>query len=81
MMPGDEPRFGQMGYLLALGQVGIEMVVPIGVGIALDLWLHTAPVFILIGVVVGLVGGLVHMLAILKRMDKSESEKPPQESS
>jgi F0F1-type ATP synthase assembly protein I len=80
-MSDDEPRFGQMGYLLALGQVGIEMVVPIGLGILLDLWLHTAPVFILIGVVVGLVGGLLHMLMILKRMDRSESKEPPRNSS
>jgi F0F1-type ATP synthase assembly protein I len=79
-MPGDEPRFGQVGYLLALGQVGIEMVVPIGLGILLDVWLHSAPVFILIGVVLGLAGGLLHMLMILKRMERSESEKPPRES-
>jgi len=80
-MPDDPSRSRQMGYLIALGQVGMEMVVPIAMGVGLDVWLKTIPLFIVIGVLIGLVGGMAHMLAILKRMDQSKSNKPPQKPS
>jgi F0F1-type ATP synthase assembly protein I len=69
-----------MGYLIALGQIGMEMVVPIGLGVALDVWLGTIPLFIVVGVLLGLVGGMVHMMAILKRMDQSKTKNQSQNS-
>jgi ATP synthase protein I len=80
-MPDDQSGPRQMGYLIALGQVGMEMVAPIAIGVGLDVWLGTMPLFVVIGVLVGLVGGMAHMMAILKRMDQSKSKKPPQQSS
>lgn len=79
-MPDDQSRSRQMGYLIALGQIGMEMVVPIGLGVALDVWLGTIPLFIVVGVLLGLVGGMVHMMAILKRMDQSKTKNQSQNS-
>ena len=74
-MPDQPPKSHQLGYLLALGQVGAEMVVPIVLGVLLDQWLGTAPWIMVGGVFLGLFGGLAHMIAILGRMDR---DKPPQ---
>jgi F0F1-type ATP synthase assembly protein I len=38
----------------------------------LDRWLHTAPVFGLIGAGAGLAGGLVEILQILNRVEKRD---------
>ena len=80
-MPEDQSGSRQMGYLIALGQVGTEMVVPIGLGVGLDVWLGTIPLFVVLGVLIGFVGGIAHLLAILKRMDSLKSKEPPQKPS
>jgi F0F1-type ATP synthase assembly protein I len=72
-MPDEAPNPREMGLYFALGQVGLEMVAPIGLGVLLDRWLHTAPTFIVIGVLLGFVGGLAHLMALLKRLDRSNS--------
>ncbi len=77
-MPDDQSRSSQFGYLMAIGQVGIEMVVPIGLGVLADVKLKTMPLFVVIGVLVGLIGGMLHMMALLKRMDQLKNKKPPQ---
>lgn len=74
-VPDDAPKVRTSAYVLALSQVGIEMVVPIALGVGLDVWLGTVPFLMISGVILGLVGGLVHLMAILKRMDRRES--PP----
>lgn len=66
-----------MGYVIALSQVGIEMVVPIGLGVILDRWMGTAPWIMVGGVLLGLFGGLAHLMVIVNRMDRSDSRKPP----
>jgi F0F1-type ATP synthase assembly protein I len=76
-MPAEGPKPSGLAYVMALSQVGLEMVVPIGLGVGLDLWIGTVPWFMILGVVLGLVGGLVHMMAILRRMDRSKLTKPP----
>ena len=70
-----EPR--EMGYLLAISQVGLEMVVPIGLGVGLDLWLGTMPWITVAGVLLGLFGGIAHLLVIVDRMDKAAKMDPP----
>jgi F0F1-type ATP synthase assembly protein I len=65
-----------MGLYLALGQAGIEMVAPIGIGIILDRTLGWTPWLTLSGVLVGFVGGLAHMLILVKRLNEMDESKP-----
>jgi F0F1-type ATP synthase assembly protein I len=49
------------------------MVVPVGVGWALDAWLDWRPWGIIVGAVLGLVVGLSHLVVLTNRANK----KPP----
>jgi F0F1-type ATP synthase assembly protein I len=53
-----------MSRLMSIGQVGMEMVAPIGLGFLLDYYLHTLPWFMIAGAVIGLVGGIVHLVIL-----------------
>ena len=68
-----------MGYYVALGMIGTEMVAPIVGGVLLDSWLGSAPWFTATAAVVGFVGGLTHLILILKQKERDEStdKKPP----
>lgn len=72
------PKPRELGYLIAISQIGFEMVVPIILGVILDRWLGTVPWLILIGVVLGLFGGLAHLVLLLRKMDRTDSKKPPE---
>jgi F0F1-type ATP synthase assembly protein I len=50
---------------LVISQVGLEMVAPIVLGVFLDHWLDTTPWLTIVGAVVGLAGGLYHLLTIV----------------
>jgi F0F1-type ATP synthase assembly protein I len=62
-----------MGLYFALSQVGLEMVVPVGIGIALDRFLPTRPWGTVVGAVLGLVVGLVHLVVILNRHEQNRT--------
>lgn len=64
------------GLLMALAQTGLEMVVPVAIGAAADNYFHWSPWGAGIGAVVGFVGGLTHMLILLKRAEDSRPPKP-----
>ena len=56
--PEERPKQVQptqnWGMVLDLGmRLGLSVVIGIGAGVLLDNWLHTSPLFTLIGVVVG----------------------------
>ncbi len=55
-----------LGRLMAIASVGTEMVVPIIMGIGLDIWLGWMPVLSIVGVISGLALGIYH-LALLNR--------------
>ncbi len=76
-MPEQGPKPREMGYLIAIGQVGLEMVVPIGLGVALDVWLKTLPWITVAAVVLGLVGGMAHLMSLLKQLDQAENSESP----
>lgn len=63
-----------------LAQAGMEMVIPLVVGVFADRYLGTTPWLTLIGVVVGFVGGLAHMIVIVNKLNKESSSEPPRES-
>jgi len=72
-MPGGQPDPKEMGFYFALAQVGLEMVVPVGIGAVLDHYLNWMPWATAVGAVLGLAGGLAHLVAILNKHDRSES--------
>src|SRR5262245_20156512 len=65
---------------LAISQVGMEMVAPIVIGLLLDNWLDCRPWLTVVGAVVGLGGGLMHLQAMAKapkdRSNGSEGREP-----
>ena len=53
-----------MARLMMIGTVGMEMVAPIGIGAAVDYWTGWWPLFLIIGAVLGLVVGIVHLVVL-----------------
>jgi len=77
VFPGN-PDPKELGFYFSLAQVGLEMVVPIGLGLALDYYLGWGPWAAVTGAVLGLVGGLAHLVTLLNRREESESALPKQ---
>src|SRR5215207_9342960 len=71
-MSGELPPRREMGILLALAQVGIEMVAPIAVGHLLDRALGIVPWLTAAGAILGLFGGLVHLVMLRNKLDRTE---------
>jgi F0F1-type ATP synthase assembly protein I len=73
-----EPTARELGYYVALAQTGIEMVVPAVIGFYLDDWLDTTPWITCFAAAFGFAAGLTHLIVILKKKEREESEtKPP----
>jgi hypothetical protein len=71
LYPKDRARY------LALGQVGMEMVAPIALGAVIDHYVEwVAPWCTVAGAAFGLVGGLLHLVYLLNKLDSSKSSKP-----
>jgi len=76
--PPMDPK--ELGFYFALAQVGLEMVAPLGLGLALDYWTEwTAPWGLIGGTILGFVGGLAHMVIMANRQPPGTS-KPPKEA-
>ncbi|MGL4554711.1 MAG: AtpZ/AtpI family protein [Gemmataceae bacterium] len=60
-----------LGRLLALSQVGVEMVAPAALGVWIDGRLGTSPWCVIVGAMLGLVGGMIH-LVLLSRPQPGE---------
>lgn len=71
----------EFGYYVSLAQVGLEMVVPVGIGLALDHYLGWTPWGIIGGAIFGLIGGLAHLIALTNRKDNSGTSQPQREDS
>ena len=71
MNQDSTPR--EMGYYVALSQVGIEMVLPTILGYWLDSWLETTPWITIVAAVFGFAGGMIHLIVILKQKERDES--------
>lgn len=70
-MPDRRMNPKDLGFYFSLSQVGMEMVVPIGVGVALDSYLGWKPWGAILGTLLGFVGGLGHLLVLVNRHDQS----------
>jgi F0F1-type ATP synthase assembly protein I len=69
----DAPTPKELGFYYALAQVGLEMVAPIGLGLVLDHYLDWGPWGVIAGAVIGLFGGLAHLVSILNRQQEKDS--------
>ena len=73
---GPDPK--QLGRYYAMAQVGLEMAAPIGLGAFLDVRFGWMPWATVIGAVLGLGGGMYHLVKLLDRNDStSNSDKGP----
>lgn len=51
----SKPRTANMGIAFDLGvRLGVAVILGLGGGLLLDSWLHTSPIFTLIGMVLGI---------------------------
>lgn len=76
----DRPRDSRLALYAELSQVGIEMAAPIGLGAAIDYWRGWAfPYGGIVGAVVGLVGGLFHLVKLANRGAEIEKRKSPED--
>ncbi len=78
-MSVTSPDQKELGFYFGLAQVGLEMVVPVGLGMALDNRFGWTPWGTAVGAVLGLAGGLAHLITMLNRREASGSRQPPRD--
>jgi F0F1-type ATP synthase assembly protein I len=66
----ETPNPREFGRYVAMGQVGLEMVAPIILGLVLDHYLAFAPWGLVGGAAFGLAGGLAHLVYLVGQEDK-----------
>ncbi|MBM4068397.1 MAG: hypothetical protein FJ271_05565 [Planctomycetes bacterium] len=71
-MAQDPKDARRLGLYMAMAQVGTEMVMPAVLGLLLDLYLDWTPWALIVGTILGLVGGLYHLIAIMKQLNKRD---------
>ena len=76
-MPDDPPSPRETGYYYALAQIGLEMVAPIGIGIGIDAYFDSQPWATVIGAAIGFIGGMVHLILLVRQHDAEEQRQPP----
>jgi F0F1-type ATP synthase assembly protein I len=70
----DPSQQRHLARLYALGQVGLEMVVPIGFGLLIDWYFQVSPWGVVVGAVLGFVGGFAHLIKILNHLEEDSSK-------
>jgi hypothetical protein len=74
-MPTNLPDPKEIGHYYALAQVGLEMVMPVVIGLLLEGYFEWRPWGVVVGAVLGLTAGLAHLVAILNRWEQKRSDK------
>ena len=77
MFPANTDR-KDLSKALALSQIGMEMVVPIILGLVVDYYFGWLPWATVVGAVLGLIGGLAHLVQLTKKdvPKKNKTEGP-----
>ena len=70
MFPGSGDQ-KELGRYLAIGQVGLEMAAPVALGVLIDSYFRCSPWAAVVGAVIGLVGGLAHLVHMAGNHPKS----------
>lgn len=74
-MANPEGR-ARLAFYAELSQIGFEMAAPIGVGALLDSWLGWQPWATVVGALLGLVGGLYHLVVMVNREPRESPNEP-----
>jgi F0F1-type ATP synthase assembly protein I len=61
----------KLGFYYSLAQVGLEMALPAGIGYWVDYGFQTQPWGVIIGAVLGLAVGMLHLVALLNQQNKN----------
>lgn len=69
-----------LARLLLLSQVGLEMVAPVIVGSMIDRWLGSSPWGVAVGALLGLTGGLIHLVILSKPLPGEDRPDEEQKS-
>jgi F0F1-type ATP synthase assembly protein I len=76
-MPTGGPDPKQLGYYLTLAHVGLEMVAPMLIGIAVDSMFGWTPWATVVGAVLGFTGGIFHLIILANRYNADRRSPPP----
>ena len=74
-MPRGRLSLDDLAQYAALAQIGLEMAAPIALGAALDYWLGWMPWATVCGALLGLVGGMAHLVTILNRQTNGPAQR------
>jgi F0F1-type ATP synthase assembly protein I len=75
-MAAKPPDPKELGFYVALAQIGLEMAVPAGVGLWLDHLFDWHPWGVIVGAVLGFGGGMLHLLQLVNRHQEQDSSPP-----
>jgi F0F1-type ATP synthase assembly protein I len=75
--PSNQKAFSRY---MAMSQAGVEMVVPIGIGVVVDYYLSIGPWGAVIGAALGFTVGLTHLIYLSQQKDEG-ADKPPKSKS
>ena len=75
-MPTGLPDPRELGRYFALAQIGMEMVTPLGLGIAVDYFLNSTPWGAVVGAVLGFIGGMAHLIVLVNQPRDTGSSGP-----
>jgi F0F1-type ATP synthase assembly protein I len=65
----------EFGYFMSISQIGMEMAVPVALGVLVDLYFNWGPWAAIAGAVLGFTGGLAHLIALVNKSN-NDSSKP-----
>jgi len=77
MPPTTDKDYRLMAKVAQISQIGLEMAVPVGVGIGVDFWLNTLPWFTIVGAILGPTLGFIHLLTLIRPSTDKKSESQP----
>jgi F0F1-type ATP synthase assembly protein I len=75
VLTGPPDSRKELGFYLSLAQVGLEMVVPVVAGIALDHYLHSLPWGTVSGAALGPLVGIIHLVVLQQRFERKGNSK------
>jgi F0F1-type ATP synthase assembly protein I len=72
-VPEQRPNPRELGFLITISQVGLEMMAPVVAGWLLGVWIDWHPWPLIVGAVLGLVIGVAHLVVLQDRANKQDS--------
>ena len=80
-MASKPPDSRGFGFYAQMSQVAMEMVLPVLLGVFVDSKFGTTPWVMIAGALVGLFGGLFHLIVLVSRHDGDRPSPPKRDAS